>query len=263
MVHCIFTKEVWLLLTKSFSQPVEWRGPTFSACLSDWITQKSAPPSLAVHICWQIWKERNNAIFEDHPPSIQAVIHRVWASFQWQPSLIKTFAPKSCEISLTDGYTLACFDGAAASTGLCCGAGGFFKTHQKRITKWFINCGEGTNTKAELLGLWTALALASQWSLDHLLVLGDSRIIIDWINNKCKLHSVHIEGWKDKTKFLSKLFMNVKFQHFSRTYNKEADALSKRALSGEVGRLSIYHCENGLESPISNINLFERAGRAL
>ena len=247
-------------MSKILPQPVFWRGPTFTTCLSDWITQKSNPPSLAVHISWQIWKERNRVIFDGHSPSIQAVAHRVWASLHWHPSSIKTFTPKSCVIHLTEGYSLACFDGAAASNGLCCGAGGFFKSHRKRITNWFMNCGEGSNTKAELLGLWTALALASQWSLDYLLVLGDSRIIIDWINNKSLLHSVQIEGWKDKTKFLTKLFKNIKFHHFSRIFNKEADALSKKALCGVVGRLSIYHCEDGLESPTTNINLFEGAG---
>lgn len=74
-------------------------------------------------MCWQVWKERNTATFEDRIPSILAVFHRVRASFQWKPDLTKTFTPKECEISLTPGYTLACFDGAAESTGLCCGAG--------------------------------------------------------------------------------------------------------------------------------------------
>jgi len=173
-VHCIFTKQVWKLLIEYFTLPVAWKGPTFSACLTDWVTQKSAPPTLAVYMCWQVWTERNNATFEDRTPSILAVFHRVRASFQWQPSLIKAFTPKVCEISLSLGYTLVCFDGAVESTGLCCGAGGFFRTHSKRITKWFINCGEGTNTKEELLGLWTSLALASLWSIDHLQILGDS-----------------------------------------------------------------------------------------
>jgi hypothetical protein len=48
LVHCAFTKEVWNLLIESFSLTVTWRGPTFSACFSDWVSQKSAPPSLAV-----------------------------------------------------------------------------------------------------------------------------------------------------------------------------------------------------------------------
>jgi ribonuclease HI len=131
------------------------------------------------------------------------------------------------------------------------------KRIHKRITKWFLNCGVGTNTKAELLGLWASLTLASLWSINHILVLGDSRVIIDWINQKSKLHSVHIEGWKEKTLQLSKFFTDINFQHISRTHNWEADALSKRALKEEVGRLSVYHCENGIESSISSFNIFE------
>jgi hypothetical protein len=52
-------------------------------------------------------------------------------------------------------------------------------------------------------------------------------------------------------------FRDVKFRHISRVHNNEADALSKRALSGVVGRLSIFHSENGIESPTTFINLFE------
>jgi ribonuclease HI len=169
----------------------------------------------------------------------------------------KVLPNKACEFKMAEGYTLACFDGAAQSNGLCCGAGGTFKTHPSRITKWFINCGAGTNTKAELLGLWASLTLASFWSLNHLHVLGDSRVIIDWINHNCNLHSVHIEGWKQKTQELSKIFTDINFHHIPRSHNTEADALSKRALSEVVGRLSVYHCDRGKESPISFINIFE------
>lgn len=261
LVHCFFTKQIWNLLINFFHIPVAWKGPTFSACLTDCITQKSAPPTLAVCMCWQVWKERNSAIFEDRIPSILAVFHRVRNSFQWQPALNKTFTPKVYEISLSPGYSLACFDGAAESTGLCCGAGGFFRTHSKRITKWFMNCGEGTNTKAELLGLWTSLALASFWSIDHLLVLGDSRVVIDWISQKSLLRSVNIEAWKDKIQGLSNRFLDISYRHISRSFNNEADALSKRALGGVSGRLSIFHCENGSESNFTHINLFEGVGR--
>jgi len=196
-------------------------------------------------------------IFEGHTPSILAVLYRVSASFHWQSPPLKSIPPKSCEITLKEGYTLACFDGAAASSGLNCGAGGFFKTHPNRTTSWFINCGLGTNSKAELLGLWTSLALASLWSLDQILVLGDSRIIIDWINRECALHSVHMEGWKDRTRQLSKQFRDIQFRHIPRIHNQQADALSKGALSEVVGRLSIFHSENGIIRPTTFLNLFQ------
>jgi ribonuclease HI len=150
-------------------------------------------------------------------------------SFNWKHASVFSFHHKAVDFKLPVGYTLAFFDGAAQTNG-CCGAGGFFKNHLSRITKWFFNCGVGTNTKAELLGLWASLTLASSWSINHLLVLGDSRVIIDWITQKSNLHSVHVECWKQKTLDLSKHFIDIKFQHISRTHNSEAGALSKRAL---------------------------------
>jgi hypothetical protein len=88
------------------------------------------------------------------------------------------------------------------------------------------------------------------------MVRGDSSVIIDWINKKTELHSVQIEGWKQKTLDLSERFISLNCQHFSRSFNHEADALSKRALSELAGELSIFHCDYGTESPISVINIF-------
>jgi ribonuclease HI len=212
---------------------------------------RSAPHPLVAHVCWQTWIERNQVLFEGRPPSCHAVLHRVLSTFQWQSTTVKDIQLKSCDYSLAPGSTLICFDGAALSNGHCCGAGGTFKSHPSRVTKWFLNCGAGSNTKAELMGLWASLFLASSWSLNHLLVLGDSRVIIDWINHKCNLQSVHIEGWKHQTLELANFFTDVNFHHIPRYHNTEADALSKRALSEVAGRLSVYHCDNGLESPIT------------
>ena len=108
------------------------------------------------------------------------------------------------------------------------------------------------------MGLWVSLSLDTFWSLNHILVLGDSKIIIDWINHNSKLHSVHIEGWKERTLKLSSNFSAIKFRHIPRSQNTAADVLSKKALCGVVGRLSVYHVDKGVESPTSYYNLFER-----
>jgi hypothetical protein len=57
------------------------------------------------------------------------------------------------------------FDGVASSTGQNSGAGGFIKTTDLRTYKWYINCGLGTNTRAELLGAWALLTLAVRLEL--------------------------------------------------------------------------------------------------
>jgi hypothetical protein len=56
---------------------------------------------------------------------------------------------------------------------------------------------------------------------------------------------------------LSSNFSDIEFCHIPRSHNIAADALSKKALTGVVGRLSIYHVDNGVESPTSYYNLFE------
>ena len=56
---------------------------------------------------------------------------------------------------------------------------------------------------------------------------------------------------------LSKTFADVNFHHIPRSLNREADALSKRALKEAVGRLSVFHRDRGIESPITSINVFE------
>jgi ribonuclease HI len=91
-----------------------------------------------------------------------------------------------------------------------------------------MNCGAGTNTKAELMGLWASLTLASQWAIKKIQILGDSKVIIDWINQKGNLQAVNIEGWKLKTKDLVSKFEDISFQHIFREHNKEADQLSNR-----------------------------------
>jgi ribonuclease HI len=158
---------------------------------------------------------------------------------------------------LVAGHTIAFFDGAAQSSGSVCGAGGTFKTHPTRITNWFINCGAGTNTKAELMGLWATLTLAALWGIDHIHIQGDSSVIIDWITKKSQLHSIHLEGWMQKVRDLTRRFSDINFLHVPRSLNSAADALSKRALTEVIGRLSVYHCDRGIESPITSINVFE------
>jgi hypothetical protein len=56
---------------------------------------------------------------------------------------------------------------------------------------------------------------------------------------------------------MARSFSDVTFRHLPRSYNSEADALSKRALSHVVGRLHIFHCDSGQESPTTYLNLFE------
>jgi len=87
-----------------------------------------------------------------------------------------------------------------------CGPGGVIRTFDSLIYIWYLNSGEGTNTKAELLGIWATLTFSSHLSLPKIQDFGDSKVIIDWLNDKGQLKACSIEGWKIRTKDLIKNF---------------------------------------------------------
>jgi ribonuclease HI len=90
--------------------------------------------------------------------------------------------------------------------GQNCGAGGIIKTPNMIVYKWLFNCGRGTNNRAKLLGIWASLRLALHLSFYRIQILGDSKVIIDWLNDRARLQSSSMEGWKDRIKDLIKSF---------------------------------------------------------
>jgi ribonuclease HI len=154
------------------------------------------------------------------------------------------------------GGTVGWFDGAALSSGQNSGVGGVIRINEHRIYKWTINCGPGTNTRAELMGAWALLTLASRLSISELLVQGDSKIVIEWLRGKGRLQVVSLECWKDRLIELIKLFQNITFLHVYREENSEADGLSKQALLKAPGKIVYYQCEEDHEGPHLSLDLF-------
>jgi ribonuclease HI len=124
---------------------------------------------------------------------------------------------------------VAWFDGASQQGGELCGAGGKLILNAHSSISWMINCRPGSNTKAELIGAWTSLILAHRHT-DNLLLLGDSKLIIDWLKGVADFQVAALNSWKERTKDATLLFRNLTFQHIFREANKEADTLSKKAL---------------------------------
>jgi hypothetical protein len=108
----------------------------------------------------------------------------------------------TCMSSDNIDYPVAFFDGAAQGDGRCCGAGGIIKFSASLTYKWYMNCGQGTNTKAELMGAWATLHIAKYLDIEKLQVYGDSLVIINWLSNKGNLRVCALEGWKRRITIL-------------------------------------------------------------
>ena len=74
------------------------------------------------------------------------------------------------------------------------------------------------------------LTLAKLWDINRLVLLGDSKVIIDWLNQKTNLHATEIEGWMRRTRSITTVFQDIKVTHIFQEYNIEADSLSKQGL---------------------------------
>ena len=139
---------------------------------------------------------------------------------------------------------------------MICGVGGVIKIPESIAYGWYINCWEGTNTKVELMGVWDTLTLANLCNIQNLQILGDSKVVIDWLNHKGELQAIDIEGWKHRTMELTTLFQGICFHHIIRQFNKEVDRLSKQALLEPKGRLTYFTWEIGTTSPQNHVKSF-------
>ena len=143
---------------------------------------------------------------------------------------------------------MAWFNGASQQGGALCGAGGKIVLNPHTCIRWTLNGGQGYNIKPKLLGAWVSLILACRRT-DDLLLLGDSKITIDWLNGLANFQVAALECWKKRTKEATLQFRKLFFTHIYREENYEADTLSKKALHLPPGQICFTIWEDGNEGP--------------
>jgi hypothetical protein len=67
------------------------------------------------------------------------------------------------------------------------------------------------------------------------MIVGDSKVAIDWINDRSNLNLIYLASWKEQIRCLKEKFEEIKFMHVHREYNTVADKLSKKALNNPLG----------------------------
>ena len=75
--------------------------------------------------------------------------------------------------------------------------------------------------------------------LPKLRVFGDSKTIIDWVNDEALLEVLALDHWCSRIKDLITRFHKFICSHIFREHNRVADRLSKEALELEDGYLTI------------------------
>ena len=88
------------------------------------------------------------------------------------------------------------------------------------------------------MGAWASLTFAVRLSIPDLLLLGDSKIVIEWLNQKGTIQVVALERWKERIKNTLIYFRNITFAHIFKEKNQKADILSKVTLTNIRGSIA-------------------------
>ena len=77
-------------------------------------------------------------------------------------------------------YPCGYLDGAANSTST--GIGYCIYLNENHRLEFALGVGQGTNSKAKLLGLWAVLHSSQMMGIPLTRIFGDSQVIINWAN---------------------------------------------------------------------------------
>ena len=118
--------------------------------------------------------------------------------------------------------------------------GGVFITPEGLLeTSFSWGLGSDTNNMAEALALWQGLRIAKNQGITELTVLGDSRIIIQAMNENLIPNQMHLKWLIHKIKVLALAFSKIKFFHVLRENNKDVDQAANLGSSLSPGELKI------------------------
>ena len=128
-------------------------------------------------------------------------------------------------------YTLY-FDGCSKGNPGRSGAGAVI--YDSNMTEMWSSAefvGENnTNNEAEYTGLLIGLKKAVEMGIAHLLVRGDSQLIVRQMNKEYKVKSASLKPMHLKAVELAKSIGQIKYEHVYREFNKRADELSNLGL---------------------------------
>jgi hypothetical protein len=137
-INCPFMQTAWAKILMILKLNFTWSGHSLNDCMETWTSIKAVPKKLPVLLCWYLWLERNKALFEGKPPTINSVVHQTLCLLTKFPSAVNVLPSRQSPIFRLPGYTLAFFDGASSVGGALCGAGGSLKRTFGPDIRWFF-----------------------------------------------------------------------------------------------------------------------------
>jgi ribonuclease HI len=124
------------------------------------------------------------------------------------------------------------FDGAFARQGTGAGVVLTTPTGDKLyyvVQLCFGRTDKVSNNIAEYERLITGLRAAIALGVRHIIIKGDSQLLVNFFNKKYKPKDEHMAAYLEEVRKIEKRFMGMELQHIPHSDNSEADEIAKRA----------------------------------
>ena len=162
--------------------------------------------SLSCFITWEIWLGRNMHIFENKPVSSLSVCCKGMPTYKecTEGKLIDAKPTKTITSMDPILYEkpLGFFYGFSIKNSLSCATGAMLFMNSHCYYKLWMCFGSSSNTMGELLALWLLIHFISSTGVDGIHVYSESKVIIEWAKNVCRVHNLHLLAWLKRTRSL-------------------------------------------------------------
>jgi hypothetical protein len=178
-------------------------------CLKDWLSNKVVKrfEGIPSFLASSIWWAQNSSIFKGkdiHPEVTTDIILNMSKEFTLDINIrdLRTLVMPKLDFGIPWGF----FDEVCQGHPPICGVGVvLFRKHNHFI---HVRCtpGRGMNNRVEFIALQTLLETASSKGLKKLPIMGDSKLVIDWVSKKVPVSDVRMEPLLRDTKLFMQTF---------------------------------------------------------
>ena len=124
------------------------------------------------------------------------------------------------------------FDGASKGNPGRAGGGGVVINPRGKVEiEYSWNIGHDSNNMAEAYGLWQGLKLVQKEGVDEVMVIGDSRLIIQAMNGEKMGKNERTERLIKRIRSMAKRFRKIEFFHVLRDLNEKADRAANKFIA--------------------------------
>ena len=144
------------------------------------------------------------------------------------------------------------FDGASKGNLGEAGGGGVLNNPEDNlILKYSWGLGTETNNMAEALALWQGLIQAKNMGINDLIVFGDSRIIIQALNQSSRISNLQLRQTLNRIQRTILTFKQVEIYHILRKLNSAPDIAANEGVLLSKGELLTNHGRNRVELQVT------------